>query len=115
VSVGPAIDEVVQLLRDAGLDAADEPGTFYPSPIACLVGCPDLRLRGLGQATIDLPVHVVCGQPLDGRLRTLLFDEALVAADALGVESFALSGWAGAQNDTELPAYLLTVPVTYAP
>ena len=115
MSVTPAIDELVTLLTDAGLYAVDDPAKFYPQPIGCLVGVPELRLRGFGHVVVDVPVHVVCSSPLTGDLRDQLFDAALKAADALGVESFALEGWNGGVNDSDLPAYLLTVPVTFSP
>ena len=113
MSIRPAIEEIVNVLILAGLDATDDAGAFYPSPIGCLVGVPSLKSRGLATNTAEVPVHVVSSSPLDAKLRDELFDTALRAADALGVTEFDLSGFGGNVNQSDLPAYLLTVTVTY--
>ena len=114
MSIRPVLDEVVGTLTAAGLSATADAGAFYPDPIGCLVGIPSLVAKGLAHTTVEVPVHVVSASPLDARLRDELFDTALAAADALGVSEFDLDGWGGNVNQSDLPAYLLTVTVTYS-
>lgn len=114
MSIRAVIDEVVSTLTAEGLYASSDPGVFYPTPVGCLVGVPELVDRTLAGYTVEVPVHVVCAEPLDDRLRDLLFEAALSAAQALGVSAFTLDGWGGNVNQTDLPAYLLTATVTYS-
>jgi hypothetical protein len=114
MAIQPVIDEVVSTLTNAGLYATADPGAFYPSPIGCLVGLPSLVARGLQSATVEVPVHVICTEPLDARLRNALYDAAWDAAVALGTDSFDLDGWSGQVNQSDLPAYTLTATVTYS-
>jgi hypothetical protein len=108
-----AIDELVELLAEAGIEATRDAGAFYPQPIGVLVGLPTLVGRGLAVRTFTLPVLVVSGDPLNSELA---IDRVYALADdvaaALATESYRPSSWRSSGNAEPLPAVELTVTVT---
>ena len=107
-----AIDYVADQLEAAGVPTFTDPATFFPDPVAVLVGVPSLVERGLRAYTVSVPVHVVCAEALDADKRDLMFDTAMACAVALDVPDFDLDGHFTTMNQTELPGYVLSTLVT---
>lgn len=108
-----AIQAVVMALREAGINATDDPGAFYPAPVGVLVGIPALTKRGLQYASYSVPVTVVSGDPLTdahktARLVTLAEDAALV----LRVDQYRPSSWGGGANSEPLPSIEMEATVS---
>jgi len=104
---------LVQLLADAGIEAALDAGAFYPQPIGVLVGLPTLVKANLSARVFTIPVLVVSGDPVSA---PLVVDRLYALADdvALAVRTLAYrpSSWSGGPNAEPLPAVELTVTVT---
>jgi hypothetical protein len=108
-----ARDALVQLLADAGVEAAADAGAFFPQPVGVLVGLPTMTGRTLGARRFTIPVLVVSGDPLSSplavdRLYALADDVAL----ALSESSYRPSTWRSTANAEPLPAVELTSTVT---
>lgn len=108
-----AVERLLSMLDDAGVEATRDPGSFFPQPIAVLVGLPTLERRTQGGAcTFSIPVLVVSGDPFN---TPLAVDRALAMADecalALAVDNYRPSSWKSGPNAEPLPAYELTVTV----
>lgn len=111
--IAEVVTAVLDALRQAGLDATDDPAKFDPRPVGVLVGIPELAETTLGAYQVTVPVHVVSGEPLTPPVRNVLFMEALTAAQAIGAPAFQLTGWDGNVNATPLPAYSMTTTVIH--
>jgi hypothetical protein len=112
-----ALDALVQLLADAGIEATRDAGAFFPQPLGVLVGLPTLQGGTLAGRTYTIPVYVVSGEPLTTLDRVdelyTLADRVAGAIDAAAYEPFDFRGSANAEP---LPAVrvlaLATVPVS---
>lgn len=108
-----AIDAVVELLADAGIDATRDAGAVYPQPTAVLVGLPTLLRRGLASATFSIPVIVISGDPLNAELAVdRVYALADAAAAAIATDQYRPSSWQGGVNAEPLPAVELAATVT---
>jgi hypothetical protein len=108
-----AIERLLELLSDAGIEASRDPGAFYPQPTGVLVGLPTLAGRGMGSRTFSIPVLVVSGDPLNAtlpvdRVLALVDDVALV----LHTDNYRPSSYRSSSNAEPLPAFELDVTVT---
>lgn len=104
-----AIDAVVSVLEDAGIEAGRDPGAFYPQPIGVLVGLPSLVRATLGEKIYELPVYVVSGDPLSTPAPVdRLYALADEVASVLAIDSYRPSDWRGSANAEPLPAVELT-------
>ena len=112
-TAGAAIAAALELLADAGVEATDDPGAFFPQPTGVLVGLPALVYRGLASRTFELPVTIVSGDPLNSLLaRDRLFALADDVSAALRTNSYRPSSWRGGANAEPLPSIELTVTLT---
>lgn len=104
---------LVQLLADAGIAAADDPGAFFPQPVGVLVGLPTLVRRTLAARTFEIPVLIVSGDPVSS---PLVVDRLYALADdvarALGESNYRPSTWRATANAEPLPAVELNATVT---
>lgn len=113
MTIPEALDEVVTVLRDAGLTRATrDAGAFFPSPIGVLVGMPSLTSSGLGSRTIEVPVHVISADPPSPRILGLMYAAADIAAQALGIDTYSPSTYSGNINAEPLPTIDMTAVVT---
>jgi hypothetical protein len=113
VTIPEALDEVVTVLRDAGLSKATrDAGAFFPSPIGVLVGMPSLTSAGLGSRTIEVPVHIISADPPSPRILGLMYAAADTAAQALGIDQYTPSTYSGNINSEPLPTIDMTAVVT---
>ena len=108
-----ALEAVLGVLADAGIDASRDAGAFYPQPVGVLVGLPAMTRRGLSSRSYELAVLVVSGDPLNSspavdRLYYLADD----VAGALRVDQYAPSSWRSSVNAEPLPAVELTAVIT---
>lgn len=108
-----AIEAVLGMLADAGIDATRDAGAFYPQPAGVLVSLPTLARRGGASRTFELPVLCVSGDPLNSELA---IDRIYALADdcalALSTDNYRPSSWRSSGNAEPLPALELTVTVT---
>jgi hypothetical protein len=113
VTIPEALDEVVTVLRDAGLTKATrDAGAFFPSPIGVLVGMPSLTASGMGARTIEVPVHVISADPPSPRILGLMYAAADKAAAALAIDTYTPSTYYGGVNAEPLPTIDMTAVVT---
>lgn len=115
-STGPAavraIEGVLELLADAGIDATRDAGAFYPQPAGVLVGLPALTARGLASSTFEVSVLVVSGDPLNTELAVdRVYALAEDVAFALRTDNYRPSSWRSSSNAEPLPALELLVGV----
>jgi hypothetical protein len=107
-----ALEALLELLADAGIDAADDAGAFYPQPIGVLVGLPSYVGRTLGARRYTITVHVVSADPLNSRLaRDRAFELADEVALACRINAYRPTSWRGGVNAEPLPAVELIVPI----
>jgi hypothetical protein len=110
-----AIEALLALLEDAGIEATRDAGAFYPQPVGVLVGLPTLIGRTQGGRNFTIPVLVVSGDPFNAELPV---DRALALADdvalALKVANYRPSSYRSSSNAEPLPAFELDVTV-YVP
>lgn len=108
-----ALDALVALLNDAGIEATRDPGAFYPQPVGVLVGLPTLDHRGVSTRTFVIPVLVVSGDPFNTEQAV---DRALALADdvalATQTDNYRPSSYRGGVNAEPLPCFELSVVVT---
>jgi len=108
-----ALDALVALLADAGIDASRDAGAFYPQPVGVLVGLPTLTSRGHGSRTFTVPVFVVSGDPFNSEAAV---NRALALADdvalATKTDNYRPSAYRGGVNSEPLPCFELSVVVT---
>lgn len=113
MTIPEALDEVVTVLRSAGLTRATrDAGAFFPSPIGVLVGMPSLTASGLGSRTIEVPVHIVSSDPPSPRILALMYAAADTAAQALAIDTYTPSTYFGNVNAEPLPTIDMTAVVT---
>lgn len=108
-----AIEALLVLLGDAGIEAKRDPGAFFPQPLGVLVGLPSHVGGTLGARTYTIPIYVVSGEPLSTTERVDdlydLADRVSAAVDANGFEPYDFRGTA---NNEPLPAVRLTAVAT---
>lgn len=108
-----AIERLLELLEDAGIEASRDAGAFYPQPIGVLVGLPTLTRRGQGSRTFSIPVLVVSGDPFNSEL---VIDRALALADdvalALRTDNYRPSSYRSGVSAEPLPCFELSVIAT---
>lgn len=108
-----AIENLLELLDDAGLEATRDVGAFYPQPIGILVGLPTLTRRTQAARTFTIPVSVVSGDPFNSPAAV---DRALALADevagVLRTENYRPSSYRSSVNAEPLPTFELSVTVT---
>ncbi|MGI9116382.1 MAG: hypothetical protein ACR2JV_01945 [Gaiellales bacterium] len=113
MTIPEALDEVVSVLRDAGLTRATrDAGAFFPSPIGVLVGMPSLTSTGLGARTLEVPVHVISADPPSPRILGLMYAAADTAAAALSIDKYQPGTYSGNVNAEPLPTIDMTAVVT---
>ena len=107
-----ALEALLELLEDAGIEATDDAGAFYPQPAGVVVGLPSYVGRTLGARRYTVAVHVVSGDPLNSRLAR---DRAFALADAVAlacrIDAYRPTSWRGGVNAEPLPAIELIVPI----
>lgn len=113
MSIAQALDAVVDLLTDAGLQATRDAGSFYPNTVACLVGMPTVKASGLAYRTMEVPVHVVTSDPPSLRSVDQLYAAAEIAAAALETDTYAPQTWSGGPNADALPSILINAVVSF--
>lgn len=104
---------IADMLELAGIEAALDPGAFYPQPAGVLVGLPTLDGATLSARRFTVPVLVVSGDPLS----TLVSIDRLYAladdvARALSTLAYRPSSYRGSMHAEPLPAIELAVTVT---
>ena len=103
-----ALDAVLALLADAGIEATRDPGAFYPQPLGVIVGLPSLDGATLSGRTYVMPVYVVSGEPLSSAERVdELYTLADAVADAIDAASYQPFDYRGTANAEPLPAVRL--------
>lgn len=108
-----AIDALLALLAEAGIEATRDVGAFYPQPAGVLVGLPTLAARGLASCTFTIPVLAVSGDPLNTELAVdRIYALADQIATALATDNYRPSSWRSSVNAEPLPAVELAVTVT---
>lgn len=112
MSIADALDGVVTLLTDAGLQATRDAGAFYPQSVACLVGMPTVVTSGLQYRTLQVPVHVVSADPPSSSSVDAMYAVADTAARALKTNSYEPADWTGGPNADALPSILITATVS---
>lgn len=113
MTIPEALDQVVDVLQDAGLTRATrDAGAFFPSPIGVLVGMPTVKATGLAHRTLEVPVHVVSADPPTPRILDLLYAAADTAAQALSCDQITPGTYSGNINAEPLPTLDLTAIIT---
>jgi hypothetical protein len=113
MSIAQALDAVVDLLTEAGLQATRDAGSFYPNTVACLVGMPTVKASGLAYRTMEVPIHVVTSDPPSLRSVDQLYAAAEIAAAALETDTYAPQTWSGGPNADALPSILINAVVSF--
>jgi hypothetical protein len=112
-SASRAIEALLELLADAGVEATRDAGAFFPQPVGVLVGLPTLASRTMAGRTFTIPVFVVSGDPFNAEFAV---DRAYALADevalALRTDNYRPSSWRSSVNAEPLPAVELSVTVT---
>jgi hypothetical protein len=109
-----AIEAVLDMLEDAGIEATRDAGAFNPAPAGVLVGLPTLADRLLSGAGIfELPVLVVSADPLNTPAAVdrvyAIADSIVRVCDGATYRPATFGGRAGAEP---LPALEVTVSIT---
>jgi hypothetical protein len=108
-----AMDAVVRMLRDAGVDATADPGAFYPAPAGVLVTLPTLLSRSLAANSYSVPVLVVAADPLNEELQVKrLLALADDVARVIRTDQFRPGSYAGGPNAQPVPAIEMETTVT---
>jgi hypothetical protein len=108
-----ALDAVLALLEEAGIEATRDPGAFYPQPLGVAVGLPTLEGGTMGARTYSIPVYVVSGEPLSNAERVdELYSHADAVMRALNADAYAPFDYRGTPNVEPLPAVRLDVVAT---
>ncbi len=108
-----AIEAVLELLTEAGIDATRDAGAFHPAPVGVLVALPTLLRRQMSSRTFEIPIVVVSGDPLNESSNVdRLYAYADAIAAACSIATYRPSSWAGSANAEPLPAIELTAVVT---
>ena len=113
MSIAQALDAVVDVLTEAGLQATRDAGAFYPNTVACLVGMPTVKSSGLAYRTMEVPIHVVTSDPPSARSVDALYAAAEIAAAALQTDAYAPQTWSGGPNADSLPSILINAVVSF--
>jgi hypothetical protein len=104
-----AIEALLAVLADAGVEATRDPGTFFPQPLGVLVGLPTLSGGTLAGRSYEIPIYVVSGEPLTNADRvTELYDLADVVAGAVDASRYDPFDFRGSANAEPLPAVRIT-------
>jgi hypothetical protein len=109
-----ALDAVVQLLIDYGIQATRDPGAFHDAPLGVLVGLPALTDATLGARVYEIPVYVISSDPLVSPAEVdALYALADDVARALACDTYRPTDWPGSGvNSQPLPAVLVTAVAT---
>jgi hypothetical protein len=108
-----ALESLVALLEEHGIEATRDAGAFYPDPIGVLVGLPSWTGSTLAGRVYTVPVLVVAGQPLNTpALVDLVYYTADAIADAVAVDSYRPSSWSSSSRPEPLPCVEILATVT---
>jgi hypothetical protein len=102
-----ALDELVQLVIDAGVVCTRDPGEFQPP--GAIVAAPTISGAATMQSiAISVPVYIVSDQPGGAAGLEWMLEAVALLLPVFGETSATPAQWVSPINPAGLPAYLIT-------
>lgn len=105
-----ALDELVQLVIDAGVDCTRDAGDFQPP--GAIVGPPTITgAATMSSIGLTVPVYIVSDRPAESAGLEWMLEAVALLLPAFGETAAEPTLWVGPINPAGLPAYLITARV----